>query len=248
MTHMPPATPDPSRDELWQSFITPPDDARPRAWWHWMDGNIDAGGVERDLRWLHEAGVRGAQIFDGGMGVPLVVPDAVRPGSPAWDEALTAAVDTAAELGMELAVATSAGWSASGAPWVKPQDAMKKLVWSHLVVTGGELVDVTLPPLPSVRGIYQDSARWGAAPTERWATEWRVIAFPADAADDPLRPAAVRSSAPIGDWSCLTDESFNEALELPRDPDAWSSAWIEQEFREPVTVRSVVVEIGRAHV
>src|SRR5690349_21102162 len=107
-------------DRLWDAFVDPPDEARPRAWWHWMDGNIDPEGIERDLRWLHAVGVRGAQVFDGGMGGPLVVPAPVRPGWAAWDEAVLAAKRTASELGMELAVATSSGWSAAGGPWVQP--------------------------------------------------------------------------------------------------------------------------------
>ena len=100
---------------------TRPTTPGPRAWWHWMDGNIDPAGIRRDLAWLHDAGIRGVQLFDGGMGVPLVVPEAVRPGSAAWAEAIDTAVQTADELGLELAVATSSGWSAAGGPWVGPK-------------------------------------------------------------------------------------------------------------------------------
>ena len=57
----------------------------------------------------------------------------------------------------------------------------------------------------------------------------------------PLVPVAVSGSASVGDWSHLIDGGFGESLTLPRDPDAWSSAWIEQEFAEPVTVRSVTI-------
>lgn len=35
---------------------------------------------------------------------------------------------TADSLGLELAIATSAGWSATGGPWVRPAAGMKKLV------------------------------------------------------------------------------------------------------------------------
>ncbi|HEY5859526.1 MAG TPA: glycosyl hydrolase, partial [Actinomycetota bacterium] len=84
----PDAGPAAETDPVWRAFIDPPDEARPRAWWHWMDGNVDPAGIVRDLRWLHDVGVRGVQVFDGGMGGPLVVPAAVRPGSEAWDEAV----------------------------------------------------------------------------------------------------------------------------------------------------------------
>ena len=75
-------------DELWRGFCDPPDDARPRAWWHWMDGNVDPEGIGCDLEWLHGVGVRGVQLFYGGMGTPLVVPEPVRHGSPEWQEAV----------------------------------------------------------------------------------------------------------------------------------------------------------------
>lgn len=240
MEHAAP-TPGAGSDPLWDAFVDPPDDARPRAWWHWMDGNVDPDGIMRDLRWLHRVGVRGVQLFDGGMGVPLVVPTPVRPGTEAWDEAVDTAVRTANELGMELAVATSSGWSAAGGPWVAPADAMKKVVWSERIVDGDGRVEVELPPLPAVAGLYQDCPRWGADGAPAFAADWRVLAFPADPAHRVLMPVGVRASTPIDDWGCLVDDSFSSTLSLPRDPDGWSTAWIEQEFADPVTVRSVVV-------
>ncbi len=207
-----------------------------------MDGNVDPAGIVRDLRWLHEVGVRGVQMFDGGMGGPLVVPAPVRPGTRAWNAAIDAARGTAAELGMEFAVATSSGWSAAGGPWVKPGDAMKKVVWSEQPVAGGRPVEVELPPLPAVPGLYQDCPRWGAGDDEpAYAVDWRVIAFPRSPAHDVLIPTRVAASTAIPDSSPLVDGSYRSTVSLPRDPDGWSTGWIEQEFPEPVTVRSVVV-------
>jgi hypothetical protein len=40
-------------EAAWAGFADPPDEARPRAWWHWMDGNIDTDGIRLDLEWLH---------------------------------------------------------------------------------------------------------------------------------------------------------------------------------------------------
>lgn len=230
-----------SSEELWDLFVTPPAEARPRAWWHWMDGNIDPAGIDRDLRWLHQVGIGGVQIFDGGMGGPLVVPTAVRPGSESWTEAVDTAVRTASELRMEVAVATSGGWSAAGAPWVRPEDAMKKVVWSETTVAGGSEVMVVLPELPTVAGLYQDSVRWGTPPSHAMAQEWVVLAFPSHPANCVLTPSDIRGSAPLGDWSCLIDDSFLHTLSLPRDPDGWSTAWLEQEFTQTVTVSSVTV-------
>ena len=230
-----------SGDGLWQVLIDPPDDARPRVWWHWMDGNVDPAGIVRDLTWLHGVGVRGVQLFDGGMGVPLVVSQPVRPGSRAWSRAIETTVRTAADLGLELAVATSSGWSASGAPWVEPVDAMKKVVWSETLLDGGGERDVELAALPAVAGPFQDSARWGSTHSPEWSTDWKVVAIPALPAHDALIPASVSASASVDDWSPLLDGMFHASVVLPRDPDAASSAWIEEHFADRVTVRSVTI-------
>lgn len=229
-------------NDLWRAFLDPPDPAHPRAWWHWMDGNIDPDGVVRDLTWLHSVGVRGAQLFEGGMGVPLVVPEPVRPGTAAWENAVATATRTAADLGMELAVATSSGWSAAGGPWVRPADAMKKLVWSETVVQGdGSAIEVALVPLPDVAGAFLDSPRWATPSAERFAVDWIVLVLPHRSDSDALRADAFWASAPVADWAPLTDGSFGASIALPRDPDGWSEAWVEQSFDKPVTVRSVVV-------
>jgi len=232
--------PTPSSDDLWNLFVSPPDEARPRAWWHWMDGNADAEGAVADLEWLHRIGVRGVHLFDGGMGMPSVVGAPRHPGMPEWDDAIEAAVTTAERLDMEIAIATSAGWSASGGPWVAPVDAMKKIVWSEVVVDGGP-IDVVLPPLPDTAGGFQDAPRHGADGTPRWRTDWRVLAFPASADHLPLGPVSYRVDGVGIDGTPLTDGAFGPGIRVPRDPDAWSEAAIEAVFPEPVTARSVTV-------
>ena len=229
-------------EQLWRGFCDPPDEARPRAWWHWMDGNVDPDGIRLDLEWLHRVGVRGVQMFDGGMGTPLVVPERVHHGSPEWQDAVRLAAGTARGLGLEFDVATSAGWSAAGGPWVEPADAMKKLVWSETVVDGGRPVEQRLEPLPDVAGPYQDCPRWGADPdAHRFARDWVTLAVPAADTPGPLGPSSVAASAPVDDWTGLVDGGFADAVSLPRDPDGPSTAWIEQVFEEPVSVAAVTV-------
>ncbi|MEI3868693.1 glycosyl hydrolase [Microbacterium sp. CCNWLW134] len=237
---------DPTPDtvaRLRRVFLHPPADARPHVWWHWMDGNIDIPGLLADLEWMYEVGVGGVQIFDGGMGLPAVVAAPVRPGTPAWDEAMIAATTRARELGLEVAVATSSGWSASGGPWVEPADAMKKIVWSEATVEGGAPaapVRLALPPLPDAVGSYQDHGADDA--DRRFTAPWRVLAVPEDLDRLPRRPETIETSpGGAGPTETLIDGSFAAGVSLARDPDRPSEAWIVQLFPEPVTVRSVVV-------
>lgn len=37
-------------NKLWEGFINPPQESRPRIWWHWLNGNITANGVQKRLR------------------------------------------------------------------------------------------------------------------------------------------------------------------------------------------------------
>ncbi|TDL39629.1 hypothetical protein E2R57_03865 [Arthrobacter nitrophenolicus] len=58
----------PDEDPLFSGFANPPMSSRPRAWWHWMDGNVDEAGIEKDLHWVAASGAGGVQAFTGSMG------------------------------------------------------------------------------------------------------------------------------------------------------------------------------------
>ena len=47
--------------DLAQSFLNPPQEARIRVWWHWMDSNITKEGIKADLDWMHRTGIGGVQ-------------------------------------------------------------------------------------------------------------------------------------------------------------------------------------------
>ena len=121
----------PVTDPLADGFRNPPNAARPRVWWHWMDGNITKEGIKLDLEWLHRVGIGGVTLFDAALGGKQVVGKRLVYMTPEWQDAIRYAVQTADSLGLDVTIATSAGWSETGGPWVKPADAMKKLVWSE---------------------------------------------------------------------------------------------------------------------
>src|ERR1700685_3836111 len=60
---------------LMQGFLDPPLSARPRVWWHWMNGNISQQGIKLDLDWMHRVGLGGVTIFEGAINTPQGVPN-----------------------------------------------------------------------------------------------------------------------------------------------------------------------------
>ena len=60
-------------DALRSGFEHPPAVAKPRVWWHWMNGNITLEGIHKDLQWMHRVGVGGANIIDASIDTPQVV-------------------------------------------------------------------------------------------------------------------------------------------------------------------------------
>ena len=116
-------------DPIAHGFLNPPDDAKPRVWWHWMGANITKEGIEKDLEWMKRVGIGGFQNFEGNLGVPQVVEKPIGYMTPEWKDAFRFAMQTAERLGLEGAVASSPGWSETGGPWVKPEQAMKKYVF-----------------------------------------------------------------------------------------------------------------------
>jgi len=163
-------------DPLAAGFRTPPTEARPFVWWHWMNGNVTADGAERDLEWMVRAGIGGVQLFEGNLATPQTVPDRLAWGSAGWAAALRRSADRAARLGLRFGIASSPGWSSSGAPFVTPDQAMKKLVWSETRIVGGRAFHGRLALPPAVAGPYQDIA--GAAAVAPFYRDFRVLALP----------------------------------------------------------------------
>src|SRR6266566_2024809 len=125
-----------SGDELERGFMKPPDSAKPRVWWHWLNGNVTKEGITADLEWMKRVGIAGMQMFDGSLGVPLFVDKRLVWMTPDWKEAFRHAAAEADRLGLEMSMAASGGWSETAGPWVKHEEAMKKVVWSETHTEG----------------------------------------------------------------------------------------------------------------
>jgi hypothetical protein len=238
-----------SSDALEQGFRRPPDSAKPRVWWHWMNGNISKEGIKLDLEWMHRVGLGGFQNFDAALATPQVVDHRLAYMTPEWKDAFKYATTLADQLGMEEAIAGSPGWSETGGPWVPGAQGMKKYVWSETLVEGGKPFKGMLSHPPSNTGAFQNlgvrdmlASPAGAPPLPTYYADAVVIAYRRTASDvsiESLQPK-VTASAGAPEPAMLSDGDLEKTTGLPI-PQPGESAWIQYEFPQPQTIRSVTI-------
>jgi len=241
-----------TNDALRQGFENPPETARPRVWWHWLDGNITKEGIKLDLEWMHRTGLGGFQAFDASLG-PTVVKNRLVYMSPEWKDAFKYATVLADRLGFEEAIASSPGFSETGGPWVLPNEAMKKYVWSEIRLKGGPRFKGVLPHPPSNTGAFQNlpiedvgAAMGGVFHAPEFYADSAVIAFRVaknDVTLESLQPV-ITSSRPI-DTALLSDGDLTKAtnLEMPDNPG--EKAWIQYSFPQAQTIRAITIVAGK---
>jgi len=123
-----------SRESLAEGFVTPADSMQTAVYWYWISDNISQEGVKKDLHAMKAAGINRA--FIGNIGLDDVPYGKVKMLSDAWWEILHTALKTATELDIEIGIFNSPGWSQSGGPWVKAENAMRYLVASETRLSG----------------------------------------------------------------------------------------------------------------
>ncbi len=222
-------------------FANPPAQARPRVWWHWMNGNITEDGIAKDLRWMHETGIGGAHAFDAALDTPQIVDNRLVYMSDPWRHAFKRAATITDGYGMELGIAASPGWSETGGPWVTPDQAMKKYVWSSTTLDGGKAFKGALPAPSDAPGVFQGIAKappQAGDPMPAPPAFYRdsvMFAYPAEDETD-LGTASYTSSkqAPL-EAGLFTDGDYTTGVDVDTGPDGG----ILITFRDVQTVRSV---------
>jgi hypothetical protein len=189
-------------DPLEAGFRNPPDSAKPRTWWHWTAGNVTRDGITKDLEWMKRVGIAGFQLADVAAGQGQTVEHKILFGTPEWFDAVRHAAAEADRLGLEMTIFSSAGWSETGGPWVKPEQAMKKLVWSETTVDGPRSFADKLPHPPSNNGPVRNYGAAGGRgnPDPTYYGDAAVLAYPTPREETRMtefEPKITASSGPI---------------------------------------------------
>ncbi len=211
--------------ELERGFITPPDSIQTSVYWYWISDNISKEGAIRDLHAMKKAGINRA--FIGNIGIDDLPYGKIKMFSEAWWEILHTALKTATELDIEIGIFNSPGWSQSGGPWIEPEQSMRYLASSELVVKGPQTITQLLQK-----------------PNEQFQ-DVKVIAIPNVMREELMlthKNAVIESTPLLANLGRLTDNDPQTGINLPEG----NSVSISFKSEKPFTARSLTVQTTRA--
>lgn len=132
-----------AQNNLDSIFCCPPDEAKPVVWWRWMGSQISKDGITADLEALKAVGLGGVVHFQVSAGINDAalwtnentrLPK-VKTLSSEWWNMMKHAIDESDRLGLSFRMQNCLGYSTNGGPWIKPEQAMQKLVWTDTIIT-----------------------------------------------------------------------------------------------------------------
>lgn len=205
-------------------FLRPPASARPWVYWFWLDGNITREGITADLEAMKRVGVGGVLIMEVDQGAPK---GPARFGGTEWRKLFKFVLAEANRLGLEVNMSNDAGWCGSGGPWITPQLAQKKIVWTETMVPGGKKFEGILPRPQAFADWYSDIA---------------ALAIPTPSGDDvkmtDSSPEITASTMNAGfDAKKLTDGDPATSVTLPL-PENDKPQFVQCAFARPFLART----------
>ncbi|MDO9152699.1 MAG: glycosyl hydrolase [Paludibacter sp.] len=207
-------------------FTNIPDSIQTSVYWYWISDNISEDGVIKDLYAMKKVGINRA--FIGNIGLSDVPYGKVKMLSEEWWKIIHTALKTASMLNIEIGIFNSPGWSQSGGPWVKAENAMRYLASFELLVKGPTKLSQKLEkPIET----FQDV---------------KVIAYPAPK-DNQLvlnNSNGIISSMPIvSDLSNVVDGNKRTGINFPTG----TEFTINFESKNPFTARSLSIRTTESY-
>jgi hypothetical protein len=209
----------PAQSALETGWNNPPNAARLRAYWWWLNGNVTKESITHDLEEMKAKGFGGAVLIDAGGANQwgnAQVPHGPTFFTPEWRELYQHALREADRLGLEISLNIQSGWNLGG-PMVTADDAAKELAWSESRVTGPTNFNAALPVPRSRENYYRDSYvvayRVRPDPPQHQPLEPLFQEFPAATGEEDAHATDVvdlttnldangvlKWDAPAGDW------------------------------------------------
>lgn len=133
-------------DTMASVFAEALDSIQTSVYWYWISDNLSKEGVIKDLHAMKHTWINRAFIGNIGLDdLPEGAYGKVKLFTDEWWDILHTALKTATELDIEIGIFNSPGWSQSGGPWVKPNQAMRYLAAADTLVSGPLAFNGVLP-------------------------------------------------------------------------------------------------------
>lgn len=222
------ASAEPANANLEKIFRDPPKAARPWVFWYWMNGAVSREGITADLESMEKAGIAGAYLFT--VGTPknnAEFAPLAKPLTAEWWALVRHAASEADRLNLALGLAVGDGFATAGGPWITPDLAMQKLVWSETVVDAADpkSLDAPLPQPPTNENFYRDVG---------------VVAVPLREAFEETN-SITESVDVTSSWPDLNATFLPRGGEGEKQLRTDKPGWIQYAFSKSFTARSLVV-------
>ncbi|MBC6111288.1 glycosyl hydrolase [Pedobacter fastidiosus] len=172
--------------KLKSDFEKPANIYKPGVYWYFMDGNMTAETITKDLESMKKAGIGNLIFLEVNVGVPRGKVDFL---SDEWTTLFAHAEKEARRLGIEITLGIGPGWTGSGGPWVKGNQSMQHLVSSQVIVSSKDRKIITLPVPPPKAPFFGEGGF-----TPEFKKEWQnyyedvaVLAFPMIKTDEKIK-------------------------------------------------------------
>lgn len=160
---------------------------KPWTFWYWMYGEVNENAIVADLQAMRDAGIGGfylmpikgkSDIPKDADGKPLYKGDAEQL-SPNWWKMVDKVYETSEKLGLQMGIHISDGFALAGGPWIKPEESMKRVVYSDTVIA------LAGPPTPERGSFRMPKANEG------FYRDIKVLAYPAKFVDKRVGKCSV---------------------------------------------------------
>jgi hypothetical protein len=163
--------------QLKANFTHPKDAYKPGVYWYFMDGNMSAETITKDLEAMKKGGIGNLIFLEVNVGVPRGPVEFL---SDEWTKLFVHAEKEARRLGIEITLGIGPGWTGSGGPWVEARQSMQHLVASQIIVNSIDKKKIVLPVPPPKKPFFGEGNL-----TAEFKKEWSkyyedvaVLAFP----------------------------------------------------------------------
>lgn len=143
-----------SYEDLKAGFYEPPQEAKMRTWWFWMNGIATKKSITQDLEAMKSNGIAGAILIDNGGDYAPLGPTFM---SEEWKALFAHAIKVADSLGIEISLNIQSGAGDPGNPNIEKDNGLKRITSSEHKVSGPKRIEMELE-MPPNQIFYKDIA------------------------------------------------------------------------------------------